>query len=257
MKLYFTLIFFISFYAALGQIDITARYRYLDSTIAVDHRNIPLEKTTFFFPTKFFPDYQFSSNSINSNSLIISCRVQKSSDSLRMKDTSCLYSTPLPGTIDSLSLKHYSKQLYALKEPLLYNVGTNKEAYRFTLLRTFQNPISVRIERDGDEIWIYTKVGSGASGFEPGFIKRRRKRKLKMEEWEEFKRRIDRLDYWNMLNVGEVPGVDGTTWILEGSTPDLYSVISTWQFEKRDDYKAACIYLLEISKVKVNKKNID
>ena len=49
--------------------------------------------------------------------------------------------------IDSFVNTWYSKHLFVMREPLIYGDKSKNEVYRFTWLRTFHNPIAIRIEK--------------------------------------------------------------------------------------------------------------
>ena len=55
----------------------------------------------------------------------------------------------------------FSKQLTGLDEPKLYK-DYNFETYRFTWLRTFHNPISIRLEKRDNEYLLFVKRANGA-----------------------------------------------------------------------------------------------
>ena len=48
-------------------------------------------------------------------------------------------------SLDTFVNQWYSKMLFSLKEPVLSNYQGQKEIYRFTWLRTFHHPISVKL----------------------------------------------------------------------------------------------------------------
>jgi len=70
--------------------------------------------------------------------------------------------------LDTFVTEWYSKMLFALQEPVLRNYQGDKEIYRFTWLRTFHHPISVRLEKQNNIIKLFVKVCNGAGGYEPG-----------------------------------------------------------------------------------------
>src|SRR5687768_10776338 len=58
--------------------------------------------------------------------------------------------------------KWYSRQLFALHEPVLKNDTCTAEMYRFTWLRTFDFPVCVRIEKSTDSVLLIWKQCDGA-----------------------------------------------------------------------------------------------
>lgn len=61
--------------------------------------------------------------------------------------------TYIPKFGDSINSYMY----YILKEPLLYNYFLNKDIYRLTINRSFDEPIVIRVENDGKKIKIISK----------------------------------------------------------------------------------------------------
>ncbi|MBS1758023.1 MAG: hypothetical protein JSU03_12160, partial [Bacteroidetes bacterium] len=72
--------------------------------------------------------------------------------------------------VDCFINSWYSKMLFALHEPVLKHYNGDKEIYRFTWLRTFNHPVSVRLEKQGDNVKLFSNVCDGAGGYEPGKI---------------------------------------------------------------------------------------
>ena len=70
--------------------------------------------------------------------------------------------------IDTFMNCWYSEMLQALNEPILLGLDGDAEIYRFTWLRTFHNPIVIRIERKGGSIELTAKASNGAGGYKPG-----------------------------------------------------------------------------------------
>jgi hypothetical protein len=149
----------------------------------------------------------------------------------------------------------YSKMLFALNEPVLYNYTGNIEVYRFTLLRTFDNPVAVRLQSDGKDITLYSKVSNGASGYEPGEIILDTSIQVTKTEWNNFKSLISRTEFWRMpSNEDEKGGRDGSEWILEGMSSSNYHWVSRWSPSQKDysHYMEACEYLISLSRIQLD-----
>ena len=124
----------------------------------------------------------------------------------------------------------YSENLRAMGEPtLLYGPPTTAETYRFLWLRTFHHPVSVRIERRGDDVQLHAVELDGQAGYEPGQIMRCVDKTLSIEEWSALSDQLDRLQFWTQ--AAEDPdrgGKDGARWILEGRRNDKHHVTDRW-----------------------------
>jgi hypothetical protein len=166
---------------------------YLDSSIKTDKNNIPIDSNQFYFPTKIFH---------NPNSLI---------------------------NIDTLILAWYSKHLRAMKEPLLFNKKENKQIFRFTWLRTFDNPVTIRIEKSQDNIVLSWKLCDGAGGYDPGKMTISDSITVDEETWRLFNKLVNRTHFWDMETVEKDQiGLDGEQWILEGKNEQKYHVVDRW-----------------------------
>jgi len=155
--------------------------------------------------------------------------------------------------LDSFTNTWYSKHLKAMNEHVLYEGELNKEIYRFTWLRTFDNPIMIRIEKKKDSINLIYKVTNGAGGYEPGEIIIDKKKKLSTNEWNQFLKLVDSCKFWSTLPCGVlIEGTDGSQWILEGVTTDYYQVMDKWT-PREGAYYDCCNYLIELTDLKFKK----
>src|SRR5690606_3456867 len=117
-----------------------------------------------YFPKEMFPE--------------LNIKRTKTEDGFKM------VTTIIEDTFNEDVSNWYSQHLYAMKEPLLFNGETKKEIYRFTWLRTFHNPIAIRIERINSQYYLYWKRLSGAGGYEPGNLIEEKSRELTKLEWQ-------------------------------------------------------------------------
>jgi hypothetical protein len=69
--------------------------------------------------------------------------------------------------LDTFVNSWYSKMLFALKEPILKITKVTKKFIVSHGLRTFNHPVSVRLEKQDDIIKLFSKVCDGAGGYEP------------------------------------------------------------------------------------------
>jgi hypothetical protein len=147
-------------------------------------------------------------------------------------------------------------QLVSLEEPCLYNLScdSNSEIYRFTWLRSFDNPISIRLAKNGDKISLFWKIGKGSGGYEPEGIKRGGSKYLSIINYQKF------IELFNHLNIEKRPNktyvmmTDGATWTLEHKTNKSFKAINTNVPD--DSLKKCCLYLLDLAKIKIDPKKI-
>lgn len=147
-------------------------------------------------------------------------------------------------------------QLTDLKENCLYNLEIQPTTviYRFTWLRSFHNPISIRIEKSNEEILLYWKIGRGSGGYEPQGLKVSGKKKLNFVDWDTFQNLVIKSDLDNLSNEKYVPMTDGATWTFERRTANNYKAHNTnWP---NKEIKDACLFLLKLTNIKVKNDDI-
>ncbi|MFN8255711.1 MAG: hypothetical protein U0W24_08490 [Bacteroidales bacterium] len=158
--------------------------------------------------------------------------------------------------LSKMNSKGIERQLKDLEEPCLYNskFSEKKEVYRFTWLRSFHNPISIRVEKSNEKAYLYWKVGKGAGGYEPEGLKRNGKKKLKEHDWAEFIKLVNKIKFESLPNQKYISMCDGASWTLENKTNTKFKAHDT--NEPSDYFKECCLYLLKLSGIKVKKDDI-
>ncbi len=146
--------------------------------------------------------------------------------------------------------KFISEFFLALKElSLLTDLSTQEESYRFLWLRSFHEPISLRVSRIGNTTTLFIKKSDGKGGYEPGKLILDTTKSLSPEEWQKFMTLLENSCFWGMNTWDGRMGFDGAVWILEAVKSSHYRVI----FRKSPgggDFQGACLYLLELSGLK-------
>ena len=123
-------------------------------------------------------------------------------------------------------VRWYSKHLTAMEEPSLWAMAQQSKAhaYRFLWLRTFHQPIAVRmnIEQDGAGV-LTAKRLDGMGGYEPGHLIQNESHIFAANHLTEFLLKLARMDFWAMSSTGV--GCDGAQWILEGVHNGSYHLV--------------------------------
>jgi hypothetical protein len=155
---------------------------------------------------------------------------------------------------DRFKANWYSRSLTAMKEPSL-SVGQKRdiESYRFLWLRSFDNPIVVRIWRSQSNVYLITKQLDGDGGRHPGKLVVNKSRSLSMKEWDEFITLLGQSSYWTSPTTIDDLGNDGAQWILEGAKEGRYHIVDRWTPKADDNHRKACWYLVELSGLKPEK----
>ena len=200
---------------------LNSREKYFTNNVSVDASNIPLDSTQNYYPYDVFTDTSMFVGS------------------------------------DTFLITWYSRHLFALQEPLIFNKPSAKEIYRFTWLRSFHNPIAVRIEKGVDNIvHLFWKQSDGSGGYEPGKIVVNNSKRLNLRQWNKFTSIIDSIDYWNLKTNDTRIGNDGARWVLEGAFPEKYHVVDRWSVRNNSTFHNACKYLIELTGLKISERDI-
>ena len=92
--------------------------------------------------------------------------------------------------------------------------AANGSRIRFLWLRTFDNPVVVRMEKNGNGITLRRKTAGGASGYEPGKIVANGSKTLSRQAWLEYMARLQKAGYWLMGTIDkDLMSFDGSQWI--------------------------------------------
>ena len=154
--------------------------------------------------------------------------------------------------LDSFLNKWYSEQLFAMREPIIFSDKSNKEIYRFTWLRTFDNPIAIRIEKQDSTYLLFWKVCNGAGGYEPGQLTENKQKTIDKETWDKFKSKLNDINFWNLpTKENEIMGTDGSQWILEGKKDSKYHTVDRWSPSEKGKYYQCCDFLIGLTDLKI------
>ncbi|MBT9485298.1 hypothetical protein [Sediminibacterium sp.] len=180
------------------------------------------------------------------------------------KDSSTLYFPEndfLSDTINQLDTFRnawYSKMLFALHEPVLFKNKDTSEVFRFTWLRTFHNPISIRVKRIEKDYVLTLKITEGSGGYEAGKLIKDTSFFITADEWKVISSKISGIKFWQLKSFINDGGKDGSEWILEGKNRNEYQVVSRWSPNtiRYKEFKDCCDYLIYLSKIKLTNKEI-
>ncbi|MEO5945743.1 MAG: hypothetical protein ABIP79_02930 [Chitinophagaceae bacterium] len=153
--------------------------------------------------------------------------------------------------LDTFVNTWYSKMLFALKEPILKDYSGDKEIYRFTWLRSFHHPVSIRIEKQGDIIKLFTKVSKGAGGYEPEEIITDNTGDVTLQEYNLLLEKINSTKFWSLPTEMQDGGTDGAEWIVEIIKNNRYHIVTrNTPFEERHgNFRIIGEYLILLSKL--------
>lgn len=145
----------------------------------------------------------------------------------------------------------YSKMLFALKEPILKNYQGNKEIYRFTWLRSFNHPVSIRLEKQGDLIKLFTKVSNGAGGYVPGDLIVDKITDVTIQDYYTLQQKFEETKFWTLPTEKVDASSDGSIWIIEVAKNNRYHLVTrhTPFVEKYGNFRIIGEYLISLAKL--------
>jgi hypothetical protein len=152
--------------------------------------------------------------------------------------------------LDEFPRGWYSNQLVAANEsPIVLPIET--PTYRFIWIRTFHNPVVVRVECPG-RCKLSAKILSGEGGYDPGKVSKFVRRNLSQDEEDKFKQLMSRVNFSPAKRLGGIVGLDGAQWILEAASGNTYRALDYWRpvSDKNSDvkaYVALCNYMIDLS----------
>ncbi|MDH7971271.1 hypothetical protein QH494_03685 [Sphingomonas sp. AR_OL41] len=133
--------------------------------------------------------------------------------------------------LSSFEQEWFSKHLRAADETPLYSAtasSTAKRVVRFTWLRSFSPPVTVRLTERKDGGWhLVAKQLSGRGGYDPGTVDKVVDRALSATEAANLEGLMSRAALPDLSGDCEI-GVDGAQWIIERSDAKGYHFINRW-----------------------------
>jgi hypothetical protein len=137
------------------------------------------------------------------------------------------------------------------------DIAQATEIYRLFWLRTFDNPVVIRVYSLRGEKYIVAKQTDGKAGYGMGKLVKSVSRKLTDSEWCEFINLLDKADFWhkNKLDVATLAN-DGAMWDLEGVREGRYYSTAE-QSPIEGSFYDACVYLMKISGLNIDKNSPD
>ena len=167
-------------------------------------------------------------------------------------DKELLLDTAFNNKISPFCNAWYSKHLKVLEEPIIYSDKSDKEIIRFTWLRTFHNPIVIRIENSNGIYSIYWKKSNGAGGYSPGNLVINEEKQIDIQQWTDIVNQLNECVFWEIPTNYPTFGFDGAQWILEAKIDGKYHIVDRWS-GKKSEIGQFCLNLFKMTNLNIKK----
>lgn len=132
-----------------------------------------------------------------------------------------------PGA-DEKRRQWYSATLARLNEPSLSCGADPAETYRLIWLHSLAHPVVIRITRTGEEAELDAFQLSGVGAGDPGVLLYRAQRRLSAVDWGRLRTALEQSHFWSLDTSGNMYGVHGEQWIVEGRRNGSYHIVDRW-----------------------------
>ena len=154
----------------------------------------------------------------------------------------------------------YSDHLRMMNEKPLMSLEESNDSsvYRFTLLPSFQRPLSVRLTGGGDgrgPFLSYVILNSTDDGG-PGRIIKEDGMDVSQKEYLIFQKLFEELNFYSMHSDGKTLGLDGSEWILEAVVNGKYHAVVRWSptykanSRNTTQFVVVCEWLLNVAGIR-------
>ena len=155
----------------------------------------------------------------------------------------------------------YSSKLKILEEPSLLEMTGNHdvEVYRFLWLRTFHNPVAVRLEfANGGSAALFAKVATGTGGFpdKQTHLLQNLRRPISREQAQAFRKLLVKIDFWTLTSDAGRGGEDGAEWIVEGVKQGRYHVAVEWSPKESGIRNLGMMMAFGLADLKIPKRDV-
>ncbi|MBL9156522.1 MAG: hypothetical protein JNJ70_03565 [Verrucomicrobiales bacterium] len=127
---------------------------------------------------------------------------------------------------------YYTRYLSAMKEPSLQRDLEELEEFqfRFTYLRSFDDPLMVRISKVGNTLKLRSVILKMGDNYEPIGVTHDKTVNIGGDEAKDLLENLQQREFWKPLNDAErfCEGLDGSRWVFEIRDKDGYRMVDPW-----------------------------
>lgn len=168
------------------------------------------------------------------------------------------YTNPNQYLVDPLIQKMITETLTSMNEPSLWEAPSEQPSFRFTWLRSFDEPIAIRISKIGNNYSVHTTVLEIDENRKILRIKTTKIRSVPKKKWNEFLALLKKSTYWELSPVAQPQFKDGwlrvtndgALWVLEANLNHRYHMVSMNSPENKE-FRSLCLFLLGLSGLQI------
>jgi hypothetical protein len=148
-----------------------------------------------------------------------------------------------------------SDELRKMLEPSLSCGDAPGDTFRFTWLRSFHPPVTVRVFAGSRSAEIVAVLMSGSGGYAPAAAVDQTHRALSPREWKNLNDALVQSDFWNLPPWRGRGGPDGAQWIVEGRVGLRYHVVNRWA-PRSGNFRDLGLLFLKLAKLSISEREI-
>lgn len=156
------------------------------------------------------------------------------------------YALP-PDSIGTLKACWYTEQLDTLQEPDLREWRDQGDTVvRFLWLRTFHQPVAVRVVGQGARWIAVVSVADGEGGYQPGHLVIRDTVPLGRPQVDSLVALLDAVNFRTAETMLPSTGLDGAEWVFEYRSGPTYLLRERWSPAGPDGFHALGIWFIDL-----------
>jgi len=142
----------------------------------------------------------------------------------------------------------YTSALDALGEPDIRGSASGSgTTIRFLWLRTFHQPVSVRLSRVNGVWQVRYAASDGQGGYSPGNLNIVGSLTLTSAQEDTLAVHLSRTEFWTAPTKIPTDGMDGAEWIFEWRAGDRYALRQRWNPEAGDPFRSLGLWLVGLA----------
>ena len=159
--------------------------------------------------------------------------------------------------------KYVEQSFYEMKFSSIWLAPSEPPSFRFTWLRSFDEPISIFLTKNGSKFSLKTSIFEINDNGHIGKLLKENSKSLKKVEWNRFERLLIEAQFFELAPMLDPQfkdkwveiTTDGAYWIFESNYKHRYHMVFRHSPENTPFHRL-CLYLIRLSGLKLKKTEI-